>query len=414
MSKFYISFFSFFMIFCFISQGIAQNIDCSCKKDLELLNTKIKKTPSYKNNKLAYNEFYSEISKKIENSSSVYDCYVLLNKLLIGLNDNHSKIYGTNKGAIDEVKNDAEMFNDFKNSDLFNLYPKPEINLDSLKTVLDSRPEADIEGVYRKNNKFTIGVFKNEEENDYKAIVLDSESEVWQPGEQIYTLVPYGNDYMLNIGGNITSKRLIAYPERIENGIFLTMGLQKDVSQTNFSVSKYTDSTYVREELSPEITYLKIGSFNSWYPTLSDAENFYQSLEGTLTKKHLILDLRDNGGGGDRNSDILFKIIKDYLKKNKVYILTNHRTASNAEQFTLKLSQFENCKTFGDRTNGTAAYELVDSNHELPCGNFVAVLTSKKHPDYLKIESVGIEPNVKFNMESDWVNQLTTFIQKNN
>ena len=88
----------------------------------------------------------------------------------------------------------------------------------------------------------TIGVYKDND--NYKAIVLDSKSDVWQIGEIIYNLIPFGNDYVLNIGGSITSKRLIAYNEKIENGLFHFMGFRKDVSQTNHSVITLSDKTY--------------------------------------------------------------------------------------------------------------------------------------------------------------------------
>src|SRR5690606_29168244 len=172
----------------------------------------------------------------------------------------------------------------------------------------------------------------------------------------------------MNDEGEIESKRMITYKKRIEMGFFLTMGFQKDITITNYSLSIYPDSTYVRQELSSEITYLKIGSFNSWYPTLSDAESFYKSLVGTLTKPHLIIDLRDNGGG-DRNSTLLLKIINEYLKESQVYLLTNHRTASNAEQFVFKLQDKENVSVVGARTNGTVVYELKGDNYVLPSNN---------------------------------------------
>ncbi|GJM34373.1 MAG: hypothetical protein DHS20C18_33740 [Saprospiraceae bacterium] len=397
-----------------MTQGLAQSTECSCKTDLDFLNKKVKKTPSYKDNKVIYNNLYLQTLKEIDGLDSSYDCYVLLNKLMLALNDNHSKVYGVDKGATEDIRNDSIELSVFENSKIFHIYPRPNINLDSLRGDLKSKATNQIEGIYFRKKYMTIGVYKIEKENGYKAIVLDSETKIWEPGEIIYTLIPYGKDYLLSVGGNITSKRLIAYTERIEDGIFLTMGFQKDVSKTNFSASLYPDSTYVRKEISSETTYLKIGSFNAWYPTLSDAENFYQSLEGTLTKRNLIVDLRDNGGGGDRNSDILLKILKDYIKESKVYVITNNRTASNAEQFAYKLSQFENCETFGNRTNGTAAYELVDDNYNLPCGGFLVVLSSKRHAEYMKIESAGLEPKVKFTMETDWVNQLQNYIQEKN
>ncbi len=397
-----------------ITNAYAQNQDCNCKTDLTFLDSKIRKTPAYKMNRKAYDTSYLNALKVAASITSIFDCHFLLNELLISLNDNHSKVYSINPGATDEVIENLEKLNDFKKSEFFNAYAKPNIDLDSLKNVLNSKPKMDIEGVYKRENYMTIGVYKNKGQNNYKAIILDSESDIWQVGEIIYALIPFGNNYLLNIGGSITSKRLIAYTERLENGFFYFMGFQKDMAQTNYAIKTLSENTYYREELSDKVTYLKIGSFSSWNPTLSDAEKFYKSLEGTLNKKNLILDLRNNGGGGDRNSDILYVLLKGYAKKNKVYVLINHRTLSNAEQFANRLSKLENCQLFGTRTNGTLAYEIKDGNYNLPCGNFIVVLSSKIHSEFLEFESKGIEPQVTFDLDTDWIIQLNNYISKNN
>lgn len=394
-----------------ITNLYSQDKDCSCKTDLTFLDSKIRKTPAYKINKKTYETSYSKIVKEVTSINSIFDCHSLLNELLISLNDNHSRIYSIDPGITDEVNSNSEKLSEFKKSELYNAYPKPNIDLDSLQSVLNTKTKKNIEGIYTRENYMTIGVYKNKD--SYKAIILDSESDFWQIGEIMYTLIPFGDDYLLNIGGGITSKRLIAYTERIENGFFYFMGFQKDIAQKNYATKTPSEDIYKREELSNGITYLKIGSFNSWNPTLTNAEKFYKSLEGSLNKRNLIIDLRNNGGGGDRNSNILYKLVRDYAKKNKVYVLINHRTVSNAEQFASKLSMLENCQLFGKRTNGTLAYEIKDSNYTLPCNNFIAVLTSKKHSKYLEFESKGIKPKFELDLETNWIEQLKTYIENN-
>ena len=394
-----------------ITNLYSQDEDCSCKTDLTFLDSKIRKTPAYKINKKTYETSYSKIVKEVTSINSIFDCHSLLNELLISLNDNHSRIYSIDPGITDEVNSNSEKLSEFKKSELYNAYPKPNIDLDSLQSVLNTKTKKNIEGIYTRENYMTIGVYKNKD--SYKAIILDSESDFWQIGEIMYTLIPFGDDYLLNIGGGITSKRLIAYTERIENGFFYFMGFQKDIAQKNYATKTPSEDIYKREELSNGITYLKIGSFNSWNPTLTNAVKFYKSLEGSLNKRNLIIDLRNNGGGGDRNSNILYKLVRDYAKKNKVYVLINHRTVSNAEQFASKLSMLENCQLFGKRTNGTLAYEIKDSNYTLPCNNFIAVLTSKKHSKYLEFESKGIKPKFELDVETNWIEQLKTYIENN-
>ncbi|WBU90325.1 S41 family peptidase [Cellulophaga omnivescoria] len=400
----------FVLISSLITTVYSQNKDCSCKTDLTFLDSKIRKTPAYKINKKAYHTSYSKIAKKVNSINSIFDCHLLLNKLLISLNDNHSRVYSANPGT-DKVKLNSEKLLEFKKTALYNSYPQPNINLDSLQVALSSKTKMNVEGVYTRENYMTIGVYKNN--GHYNAIILNSESDVWQIGEVIYTLIPFGNNYLLNIGGSISSKRLIAYTERIEDGFFYFMGFKKNIAEKSYYQKTLSEDTYYREELSDKITYLRVGSFSSWNKTLIDAEKFYKSLEGNLNKKHLIIDLRNNGGGGNRNSNILYELVKDYAKQNKVYILINHKTVSNAEQFAHKLSKLENCLLFGQRTNGTLAYEIKDSNYTLPCTNFIVSLTSKKHSKYIEYESVGIKPNVLLDIKTDWIEQLKTYINKN-
>ena len=78
----------------------------------------------------------------------------------------------------------------------------------------------------------------------------------------MYTIVPYGNNYLLTIGGGIESKRLVAFTERIENGSFSMQVLKKMVTKPIFLHQYIQYTTYIRKELSEDITYLKVGSFN--------------------------------------------------------------------------------------------------------------------------------------------------------
>lgn len=401
---------AYILILTFVNQAFAQSTTCDCKADLEFLDSKIIKTPAYKRNKEAYNIILTKVTAEAVKTTAIYDCYVLLNRLLLSINDNHNRIYGVYKGAIDEIRNDSLAFSAFKNSGLFNLYPRPGLNLDSLRLILETKKFVEIEGIYKLNNQLTIGVFKNNHDDQFIAIVMDSENNVWEKGEILYTLLPYGRNYILTIGGSLSTKRLITFTERIDNGLFLKMGFAKNVTAINYATQLPADKTYFRDEISPEITYLRVGSFSGFNPTLSEAEEFYKQVEGTLNKQHLILDLRNNGGGGVRNSDILFKILKEYSKTNNIYILINLLTASNAEQFTVRLSKLDNCKVFGQQSNGTIAYELTGVNFELPSRNYKVVLTSKSHSNYLNLESVGIEPDINLDLSDDWINQLVNYI----
>ena len=156
---------------------------------------------------------------------------------------------------------------------------------------------------------------------------------------------------------------------------------------------------------------MRIGSFSGYNPTLIDAEKFYKSLEGKPVTNNLILDLRDNGGGGDRNSDILYKYLRKNYKEAKLYVLINGNTASNAEQFALRLQKFKNVTLLGSKTSGTIAYEL-GKTYEFPCYNFKGFFTFKGDKKYLEYESVGVQPEINLDNSEDWIKQTKEYIAK--
>lgn len=220
--------FVFLLLTSILTQNaFSQSDKCDCKSDLVFLDAKIKKTPAYKNNKESYNAELSRLSNNAEKITTIYDCYVLLNTLMLSLNDNHSRIYGIDNGAIKEVRSNSLKYSKFKNSDIYKAYPILNLNLDSLNTILSSKEIADIEGVYSIKDFLTIGFYKDKTQNQFKSIVLNSETDVWRKGELLYTSIPFGINYYLNIGGGLSTKQLVAYTERIDNGIFHYLGFTK-------------------------------------------------------------------------------------------------------------------------------------------------------------------------------------------
>lgn len=363
---------------------------CNCAKDFNALDKLLRKTPAFKDNKTAYLKKFQKLNLELKTVNSDYECLVLLNTLTLAVNDNHINVFGMPESSNQSITNET-------------------INLDSLTTELASRPFKSIEGIYKLPNYVTLGVYKKQER--YVGIIIESELDNWQPREILYMFIPYGEDLLKAIFGQKKSKRMVAVSERIKNGMFLKIGLRKTAKIKPHHLAPKRDSLFFREELNSTTTYIKVGSFDSFYPVLSDAEAFYASLKNSLSKDNLIVDLRDNTGGGERNSNILLEILKTYTTKHNMFVLTNHNTASNAEQFTVKLKQLPNTKILGDKTQGTLAYELKKNiSNPLPCGKFLAIMTSKRHKEFLPFESVGVAPDVYLSYDSDWIEQVSSII----
>lgn len=376
----------------------AQTVSCDCAADIEWLHEKIKKTPAYKRNKANYQVALQTALRQAETELTTYECYEAINRLLIPLEDWHLGVYGPAPDSPDAPAVD---------------YPNVGAELDELVVDLEQQPAAAIEGIYRSPNGLTLGIKYREEKELYEGIVLATESPDWKKGDVLYQYLPLTEEVLLATGAQFPRRRLISYREKISDGLMLTLGLQKDTTVTVYRKPPDEDETYVYRSLSPSIDYLKVGSFTGQYPLLAEAEAFYTSLDGKLTKAHLVLDLRGNGGGGNRNSNLLLKHLKRYLKTGKLYVLANFSTGSNAEQFVAKLQQHKRVVFLGDNTKGALAYEIKPGDyHTLPSTNFSVILTSKLHNEFLPFETAGVTPNHFLDYRESWIAQVEAFIQR--
>lgn len=380
--------------FCQLPQ--AQEGGCNCSADLEFLHRKVRKTPSYKQNKEDYQKAYTRALAQARTQMDHYDCFLLINQVLLSLNDWHMGVFEPS----------AEQANQGKVS-----FPRYPGDLTKLVKRLKQIPEDEAEGIYHRKGMVSIALEYVAEEQRYQAVVIDSESENWTEGDILFNLYPKGENSFSLATGYFPAKRAISNYAKVREGVFLRWGYVKDTTAQYFHRKVYPEQQYVYEDLSPEIDYVKVGSFKSFYPTLSEAEAFYRRIKGTLNKPHLILDLRGNTGGGNRNSDILLEQLKNYLKQGQLHVLLNSWTGSNAEQYAVKLKKLKNVTTYGLPTLGALAYEKKGKvNHSLPSSGFIVTLPTKIHKEFLSYETKGVEPDHLLSLHEDWVEQVRNHI----
>jgi len=229
--------------------------------------------------------------------------------------------------------------------------------------------------------------------------------------EVFYRLRHLEGQLYFAVTGDYARKRLYSYKESIRPGEFLTQGFVKDTSQIRHSVAAHKGEFYVFEDLNENVQYLKLGSFKSYYPILGEADSFAQAIEGKLTAPHLIVDVRDNTGGGLRNGKQFFKELKKYAKKGKIYILINHRSTSMTEQFILRARDWSNCTLLGDYSGGMVASGRGNPSYDLPSGYFFIHLAMDDFSKWLPYENVGVQPDVFLNYDEDWIEQTLTIIK---
>ncbi|MFV8280260.1 S41 family peptidase [Christiangramia marina] len=382
-----------------ISFSLSSQNDCDCSRNVEILNKTVQNLPVTRNTSdlSAYNIALSAADNySYTGNYPEYDCFQQMSNLLVTLNDRHNMMYS-------EVGFDVE-----QSDTVYHEFPKFDGDLDSLKAKLDEIPLNEVQGIYSRDG-FSIGVYASEQ--NLIVVNLSGGKKVWQQGEIIGRFLKYGNGRYLAAIGQFHDKKLVNFPLEINNGHISKLQLSKSNASQNRS--RVEDSETYQYLKSGDITYLRIGSFSGYNPVLKNAETFYKSLEEKPVTKDLILDLRENGGGGDRNSDILYKYLRKSYKNANLYVLVNGTTVSNAEQFALRLKKFKNVTLLGSKTSGTIAYEL-GKTYDFPCYNFKGFFTFKGDKKYLEYESVGVQPDINLDNSEDWIQQTKKCIAKSN
>lgn len=161
-----------------------------------------------------------------------------------------------------------------------------------------------------------------------------------------------------------------------------------------------------------DMQYLRLGSFATTTKSLAVSENFFNKIKDSLYAKYLIVDIRNNGGGGFKASKKFLKLLKQYSRHGKVYMLINNGTFSNAEQFTLGLAKLKNVMTLGERTNGTLTYgNNYGRTETLPSSKYKLYITDMRDDGhYLSYEEIGVEPDVYLHADTNWVTQTIAII----
>jgi C-terminal processing protease CtpA/Prc len=169
--------------------------------------------------------------------------------------------------------------------------------------------------------------------------------------------------------------------------------------------------------LDGNIGYLKVPSINIDKQNVQQLYDAMKKMQGT---KALIIDLRDNGGGGSEmgpvfesfflpagkptlqfttrdgssSTDSTVSWLQEKKYDNPVYILINKKTASAAEAFAFVLQQNRRARIVGERSAG-AAY--MNSWYAIDDQNYVSVSTAAPSlpGDDISWESTGVQPDIK-------------------
>ena len=359
--------------------------------DLDFLYQSIQKLPSYKDqlkNDNGYRQLYDRLRKEL-NTSDEFEVYQKLLQLIYPLKDNHLGLWR---------KPDSS----YKFS-----YLKPELDLTQLETKYADYPKDSLEGFYYNLNGSAKSIIYKSSENTYHLQNLTTkkvEAILTKTGNESFDAIkflPSPGSYLLYRNVKLSNRALIG------------LNYQKG-SKQNFANLNTGALPYEYRKLEDQIGYLRLSNFRSSNENIKVATDFFDKVRPGINSQNLIVDLRNNGGGGYKTSSQFIEFLKKY--KGKIYILQNAYTMSNAEQFIINLQGAKNVVTLGETTKGTITYGSNQGNPlSLPSGRFVFYPTdmSGRAKD-LAFESVGVKPQVLLDAFSgDWITQTINYIKTN-
>jgi Peptidase family S41 len=378
--------------------------------DITSLRNILQKTPSYRDQikgqtVTIYNELFEKLKSDSSHNTSDYKYFYNLAQLFFPIQDNHLAFY-----QIDKFPKESA-------------FSKFDGNIDSLKSVIETKALDSIEGIYFYGESYSVGIFKSNSQ-EYTGVVLNSNTPIWKKGQIAVHLYETSPGYFKAIYAHPKYKYLILYQiEKYSHHSLVNSYFYSSLSESIYSKVAH-EPDYVNlpkniydfhfKSIDVDIQYLHIKHFSADTDDIKKSEAFYDSIKNYLTASNLILDLRNNNGGAEKVSKKFLGLLKNFVKNGKLYVLVNNGTMSQGEIFTLQLKQSNNVKILGQTTRGMLVYgSNYGKREKLPSQAFEIYITDMKGDKRLvPYENYGIHPDVILSDDKDWIGQTIEIIRK--
>jgi C-terminal processing protease CtpA/Prc len=171
---------------------------------------------------------------------------------------------------------------------------------------------------------------------------------------------------------------------------------------------------FTYKKLSDDVDYLYLGTFYGGYAHRADT--FYNATLPKMKAKKLIIDVRNNTGGGQRTYEQLLKHLKSSENTaEEIAIIQNKNCVSACEHFISWFNKNGMATTYGENTSGMLAYGYGNRSSimkKLACTGTTLEITETKYPQYKDIEFIGLEPKVFLDRKTDWIQQVQNVLDK--
>jgi C-terminal processing protease CtpA/Prc len=243
----------------------------------------------------------------------------------------------------------------------------------------------------------------------YNGVILESLYPIWEKGDLCFILKEKSPNYFHSINYLISQKTLqFNKNEKYKEGELLGYNISKTINKKSYPFIPDSLKKYYSYKINSNTRYVRLGDFMVNPSNKKISSTFFNELKSSMNEKVILLDLRNNNGGGDVISRPFLKLFKRYSKKNEIKVLINRKTISNTEQFVIRLKKYNNVTLFGEDTEGMVTY---GSNYgrQIPLkskGLFVYPTDMRGLKKDLQYETIGIRPNVYLSKDSDWIEQV--------
>ncbi|QTE24217.1 S41 family peptidase [Polaribacter cellanae] len=291
--------------------GFSQN--CNCTDNFNWLKETFEQNDAGFNyilkqkGKEAYQRHNEIFEKKAKDIKDYEKCAQTLYQWLTFFRSGHIAIVRNKNIPTKKGKSNEQIAEQFKNWETFS------IDYKKFKKYIDSKTTIGFEGIWTTDS-YKIGVKK--QENEYIGFIIDADGVYWKKGQvkfkikeqrksftstyfmkdhsakEIENVALWGNNY-LKIG-DITLKRF--------NSTFKN---DKEVERY-FNVINVNKPFF--KELSNSTNYIRIPSFS--YQSKKAIDSIIDlNTDLIISKKNLIIDLRNNGGGSDESFQEILKFL---------------------------------------------------------------------------------------------------------
>jgi len=148
------------------------------------------------------------------------------------------------------------------------------------------------------------------------------------------------------------------------------------------------------EQLNDSTHYLRLPTFYKSY--WQELDSFYDEIEPKVASMdHLIVDVRNNTGGGPRMYQQILKALKrKRTAPERISLMFNSSCASACEHFVVDLGRKSHVTTYGENSYGALGYGNMLQITTPNC-QFRFDLPSTRFGTYLKYEIDGVPPDVR-------------------